>query len=64
MKTSELRQKLEERGYEVKSIRTFKNSFHLNVWTKDAKLRYFIGVPLESIRWIDFQSHFPKVRKP
>lgn len=61
MKADELKEKLEERGYEVKSIREFAKSFHLNVWSPEAKYRYFFGTRIDEISWDDLKNRFPPV---
>lgn len=49
MTPDELKKILEKRGYEVKSIRVFKNSFHVNYWTNEAKLIYYCKFPIEKL---------------
>jgi len=51
MEAEELRQKIEECGHEVKSIRVFKNSFHVNYWTKEAKIIRYYKVPISKVTW-------------
>ena len=58
MNEQELRKKLEERGFEVKRIRVFKNSFHVNYWTKEAKMVRYYRVPLSSVSWKDIQGGY------
>lgn len=50
MNVDELRKLLESKGYEVKNIRTFKNSFHVNYWTKEAKIVRYVKCPIESLK--------------
>lgn len=47
MNPEELAKILTDKGYEVKSIRIFKHSFHVNFWTKECKVRAFIKIPIE-----------------
>ena len=61
MKAQELAEKITTQGYEVKSIRVFKNSFHVNVWTPDCKIRQFYKVPLNSVDWARLKRDYPKV---
>jgi len=61
MNVLELSEKIEAEGYELKSIRRFKNSFHINYWSPNAKMQLFIKVPLNSVQWRDLKPHFPKV---
>jgi len=49
MTPEELRKMLEAKGYEVKRIRVFKNSFHVNYWTKEAKLICYCHFPIEKL---------------
>lgn len=59
MESTELAEKLTERGYEVKSIRCFSKSFHVNVWTNTSKLRCFYKRPLSEQTWQDLRNDFP-----
>jgi len=61
MDVDELRRKIEAQGYEVRNIRLFKKSFHVNYWTSSAKMRAFYRVPLSSVTWRDLEDHFLKV---
>lgn len=63
MDVEELRQKITAQGYEVRNIRVFKHSFHINYWTSSAKMRVFYKVPLSSITWQGLKDHFPKVEE-
>lgn len=63
MDADELRQKITAQGYEVRSIRVFKHSFHVNYWTSALKMRAFYKVPLNSITWRDLEDHFRKVEE-
>lgn len=63
MDVDELRRKIEAQGYEVRNIRVFKRSFHVNYWTSSAKMRAFYKVPLSSVTWRDLKDGFPKVEE-
>ena len=63
MNVDELRRKITGQGYELRSIRVFKHSFHVNYWTSSAKMRLFIKVPLSSVEWRDLKGQFPKVEE-
>jgi len=61
MNVKELKRLIEAQGYEVKSIKTFKNSFHVNVWTPTLKLRFFYKRPLEQVTWEQLKRDYPKI---
>ena len=63
MNVDELRHNIEAQGYEVRNIRVFKHSFHVNYWTSSVKVRGFYRVALSSIAWQDLKEHFPKVEE-
>lgn len=60
MDADELAKRIIERGYELKSIRVFTKSFHVNVWSKDYKTMRYYKVPIESLEWKDIQHEYPK----
>lgn len=60
MNVEELKGKIEERGYEVKRVRVFKNSFHVTVWTTETKMTWMYKVALASVAWKDLETGFPR----
>ena len=61
MNAEELRKLLIERGYDVRSIRVFKKSFHVNVWTDETKERHFYKESIEKLTELDAKRLYPKV---
>lgn len=61
MNAEELRSLIESQGYEVRSIRVFSKSFHVNYWTPDAKIIRWYKVPIETVEWNDVKHEYPKV---
>jgi len=59
----ELREHIEARGYEVRRIRVFKNSFHVNYWSPNAKMRAFYKSPIEKVTWQQIEGHYPKAEE-
>ena len=62
MDAEELRRLIEAQGYEVKSIRVFKKSFHVNFQGPDCRIVTYYKVPLNSLDWSDLKDGFPKLR--
>lgn len=63
MQKIELWNHIINRGYKVKSIRLFKNSFHVNYWHPNWKARAFFKVPLSALEWKDLEDNFPQVER-
>lgn len=61
MNAQELKTCIEGRGYEVRAIRVFKQSFHVTYWHPNYKAKAFYREPLESLEWEDLQNDFKKV---
>lgn len=49
MKPEKLAQLLTDKGYDVKSIRLFKKSFHVNYWTPEVKIVRYCKCPIEKL---------------
>ena len=49
MKPEKLAQLLTDKGYDVKSIRVFKKSFHVNYWTPKVKMVWYCKCPIEKL---------------
>jgi len=58
MERDELKRKIEELGHVVKRIRVFKNSFHVNYWTKKAKIVAYYRFPLSSVSWEEIKGGY------
>lgn len=61
MNVEELRNHIEARGYEVRSIRVFRNSFHVNVWTPEYKMMEYFKRPLQELTWEQLESRYPQI---
>lgn len=69
MNEQELRKFVESRGYKVKSIRCFRNSFHIAYQTSELKFVAYYRVSLSDIPslndgsqiWLEFSRDFQKV---
>ncbi len=49
MSKEKLAQLLTDKGYDVKSIRVFKKSFHVNYWTSEVKCMRFCKYPIAKL---------------
>jgi len=58
MDAEELRKQIEARGYEVKTIRVFKKTFHVTFWGSKFKSTAFYKVPLEQVTWEQIERDF------
>jgi len=56
MKEQEIRKILEDRGYEVRSIRVFKKTFHVNYLTDEVKIRRWLKFPIEKLTIKDMRT--------
>ena len=55
MTPEELKEALEAKGYEVRNIRVFKNSFHVNYWTSEVKMVRYCKCPIEKVELKDIR---------
>lgn len=60
MNAEELRKNIEARGYEVRAIRVFQNSFHVTFWSSKYKAKAFFKKPIETVTWEQLEGEFPR----
>ena len=59
MNSEELRRHIEAvPNVQLRSIRVFKKSFHVNYWTKSFKVLRMYKVPIASVAWKDIEKEF------